>query len=208
MERTCDFCGAFFESTKKKYKRFCSKGCHDKHWSRKQYPIVDYPEQPCSYCGTLFKPKNTLHRYCSGKCRWSVNNDKQKTEQEKVCVVCEVRFKTTDHKRKYCWNCGQYRSRGKNRVSRALGAEILRNQDNKCWLCKGTLTFEVAKIHHLDGDGQKDGANNSKDNLVGLHDSCHKLFHYIFLVQIEGRWYIKGDIFRMLNIKELKVEGN
>jgi len=54
-------------------------------------------------------------------------------------------------------------------VSKALKLEILRDYDNKCFICKKNSKDVLMHIHHKDGNPK----NNSLDNLIPLCAKCH-----------------------------------
>lgn len=209
-KKVCDRCGAIYE-TNRKTQRFCSTGCHSKFYGEQRKKNKTTPVcKKCGYCGEIFQPVKVDKRtkFCSLKCALKACDKRKKVKQtKKECKICGNKFMSKRKTQKFCYNCGKYKSKGKNRVSPELRAEVLKLQNYKCWFCKGKLSFENAKAHHLDGEGQKlKDVDNSIENLCALHDNCHKLFHYIFLIQKNGEWFIRGDIFmKMKDLKYLKI---
>jgi len=65
------------------------------------------------------------------------------------------------------------------------------------------LTLEV---HHRDGTGESEDKNHGLSNLTTLCGSCHKEFHTkINLVEIDGCFYIRGEIFKHLGIVMIRT---
>lgn len=202
MKVLCENCGAELEQYRAS-QRFCSNSCGQAWWNQHRWRGPH--EHTCVVCGTQFTGKRSSRKFCSDKCKELAR--KQKRDTIKVCSICQKKFHTTDHRRKRCFECEKYRSKGIQRVSPEMRAVVLRGQNGTCWVCKGHLKFNQTKVHHLDGSGHSQCPNNSQGNLVAVHGTCHRLFHQVFLVRKRETWYVSGGIFRMIQLKTVPVDG-
>ena len=64
----------------------------------------------------------------------------------------------------------------------------------------------ILEVHHKDGSGETKGKNHELHNLQTLCHDCHTEFHTkINLVQVNGEYFIKGKIFEILTLKEVRT---
>jgi 5-methylcytosine-specific restriction endonuclease McrA len=160
----------------------------------------------CEVCNNEFKPKNTLHKFCSTACKkkiQSINNSAKrsikrndafaKVDKNRKCLVCGTEFEIsiTNRTKKYCSDdCSNKAERlfgskknadldYKNKI-RFSGKkyEILIRDNYECQIC-GNKSQLV--IHHKDHSGKEDEPNNDSDNLVTLCRKCHINIHRLNL---------------------------
>ena len=101
MERTCSFCGKYFESYPEDKQRYCSEECHRKYLERQRahYVLKSNVHDKCVFCGQEIKNKRRGAKYCSDFCRRKQSEIKRgKVEDHgkltKKCIVCGAEFKT------------------------------------------------------------------------------------------------------------------
>lgn len=56
----------------------------------------------CINCGAEFAPRNSLHKFCSRKCKWTVANKKRSSKTERVCPGCGKDISEEFASKKYC----------------------------------------------------------------------------------------------------------
>lgn len=208
-ERACKQCGKIFE-TENSRKIFCGANCamlwHASKNNRRRSESRNL-NGVCPYCGKDFVKVRISQIYCSEKCKDSAQGERKTRgkEHEVKCAFCGSLFKTRRHNQKLCLDCRDQRSKGSWRVAPLTRKDLWDRQDHKCWLCGGDLKYEDTVAHHLDGRGHVKNPDNSPENLVALHKTCHYMFHRPNLVMRNGEWGIDGKIFGYLKVKNLKV---
>lgn len=127
MERTCSFCGKYFESYPEDKQRYCSEECHQKYLERQRLHHIlklDIHEN-CVFCGKKIEGKKRGTKYCSDFCRRKAREIKNGAvenhgELTKSCPVCGKKFKTWKS-RKTC--CSDECSAKRHNQSRILNPE-------------------------------------------------------------------------------------
>jgi len=209
-EVNCQNCGKVFQTAQRGHHKFCSIECRtDWYNQNRRSKLKDFV---CSYCGQTFEAKDKRRLYCSRECAIAASNQRQKERKPhpiKICSICGKPFEWTRNSKRYCSQscCDKARSRRKgksalktlpSRVRAALREDVADRQDNLCWLCGDPI--ERFDVHHLDGDGYGDAADNSAANLVAMHRECHKLFHQVNLIRRNDTWSLEGDILKYLHL--------
>ena len=124
--------------------------CRNRHITRlNMEEEAKYPKV-CLVCGKEFLSKRANRKYCSDQCNWKVKAARKKKS-------LELGYKKPQGK---VWN--------------EKRQTILKEQDNKCWLCSKKLD-EKFELHHME---YGDHAVNS-DSLVVMCKSCHNRIHHI-----------------------------
>lgn len=187
----------------------------------------------CRGCGDGFRTSNNRKVYCNKECRWKHLNSLRPTTKNELrqCPVCEKRFHPNQKRgtgRTYCSSKCKRFSDYIVRRKYYPGADLktLRNgrcggnwltaierDDYTCQLCHRKITESEwdakrgnrLEVHHKDLTGNKKIKNHDLNNLVTYCTICHKLFHSISLVFLEGKYYIEGAIFKKLGLTEVKV---
>lgn len=58
----------------------------------------------CAYCGRLFQPNSSGHKYCSKKCKLA---KRRQAKKNKICEKCGNEFTPKQSRQKYCtYECG------------------------------------------------------------------------------------------------------
>jgi len=140
MERTCSFCGKYFESYPEDKQRYCSEECHKKYLDRQRahYILKSDVHDKCVFCGQEIKNKRRGAKYCSDLCRKKQSEIKRGIiedhgELTKICPVCGNEFRTWKSKKITCsdkcskkWHSCQTQDQKDKR----------REYDHKKWLKK------------------------------------------------------------------------
>ena len=82
----------------------------------------------CTCCGKLFKPQNSIHKYCSKQCKWKSSNDKRSSAKRKPreCPGCGKDISGEYANKKYCSNaCRRWVANG-NSEMRKLNTHCVR----------------------------------------------------------------------------------
>ena len=109
MERTCSFCGKYFESYPEDKQRYCSEECHQKYLERQRLHHIlklDIHEN-CVFCGKKIEGKKRGTKYCSDFCRRKARDIKNGVVEDhgeltKICPVCGDEFRTWKSKKITC----------------------------------------------------------------------------------------------------------
>ncbi len=212
----CKFCEKEFEGKGWGANYYCSIECREANYKiiysqkRKDKIKSRLVDKICDHCDSIYQTTRSDRRFCSPKCKVEYEKERKKVQYPpKKCPVCAKEFIPKRITRTYCsQKCiDQRRSTKKidhlpKRVRTELRLEVIREHSNTCWLCQKEFEDEdLIEIHHLDGEGYKENPNNTLENLVPLHRSCHKLFHLIFVVRRKDKWFIQGAIFNMLGLE-------
>lgn len=204
--------------------KLCSDGCRRSiaaKQKRGKYVPVQYPiTKTCDVCGQQFQIKKAGGRpkiYCSKKCFLVKRDNARREEWERArekrgCPVCGKLFFPAKYAKashiycsSKCYVISQYQKHGykKKRKTKNQSAVnylrpfIAKRDGGVCALCGST---ENPEIHHLDGNGMKDDANNHPDNLSTLCRECHTAIHHVMVANVGGQWTVKGKIFDILNL--------
>lgn len=208
-QRACKQCGKIFETDNDR-KIFCGSNCA-MHWHSKNSAQLKSAarnlEATCPQCGQKFAKVRISQIYCGAKCKDKAQFERKTAgkEHEVICSFCGSKFTTRRHNQKLCLDCRNQRSRGERRVAPITRKDIWDRQNHRCWLCGGDVQYEDAVAHHLDGKGHIAHPDNSADNLVVLHKTCHYMFHRPHLVRRNGKWGIDGKVFGYLGVTNLEV---
>jgi len=176
----------------------------------------------CASCGKEFTRTSNRQWWCSRNCgekfkrKIAANYRKANPKYKKKCKGCGIEFETNSKRKMFCLiSCKEkfYNDRQKRlqlrtpyRHKQKCGGnwrEAIKKARGTCELCGTSGTTKQRDglcVHHLDGNGEYDGLlpNNSLDNLMVICRSCHKKFHNLSLVFVDGNWGIKGDILKSL----------
>ena len=140
----------------------------------------------CGICGKQFQPHRraiNIQKYCSPECSHERELQLQRDRWRAVKNINprSVRFRKKDWKE--------------------AKAPIL-ERDKSCRLCFSTDRLHVHHISHLTEDERND---HSDENLITLCNKCHSRIHRFELGKQDGEWVISAEIFKLLNITEVKI---
>ena len=201
FNRICLVCGSIeLKLVKRGNPKFlCSPTCKKKRkadkW-RKDHPLNTSPIN-CGWCTNEFVPHPLVRykaRYCSIQCR-----RKGYSERIKEFYKRHPRKKAEynrDARQQKKWNGNWYKA--------------LQRDNFTCQFCgisgeQNTLHRRIILVHHLDGEGEKQGKNHSLDNLITSCYDCHEGLHGISLLKIDGQWWIKSKIFKHFDFTSLPI---
>uniref|UniRef100_A0A6M3IPM3 Putative HNH endonuclease n=1 Tax=viral metagenome TaxID=1070528 RepID=A0A6M3IPM3_9ZZZZ len=200
-------------------------------WRRKKIPILNVE---CRNCGKIFETQNSKKIFCSNDCKIEHFNAIRPTTKEEIreCPVCKKIFRPmqkTGVGRTYCTDQCRNKAMNEKRWAATQGKnwdhqkrkwkgnwfKALERDSFTCQICKRQRKpYEksrdrryILEVHHKDGTGEHRGLSNyNLDNLTTLCAECHREFHTkINLVQINGEYFVKGRIFDILGIQQIKT---
>lgn len=142
----------------------------------------------CQSCGELFKtvPTSSKQKTCSRKCAMDLIRSRRKTGE---CEICKTPiFHTPKRTRRFCSN------KCKGIILKELGKKISEARSNwgqwknkksakqwfvknytGCQKCGFNRVLEILELHHID----RNGRNNTRENLMLLCPNCHSEDHWI-----------------------------
>lgn len=226
MDKICAHCGKTF-FTLLMATRYCSTKCRWDKWATKEKAAKPIFSKKCKWCGTEFTSTYKDKLYCTRKCCTEYINHQRKPKKilPRVCPQCNVSFQPlpksgvgSTYCSEKCKNKFNYHKvhtsikerraawQKKNKWGGNWEAALTRDHYT-CQVCnKQSYPSQWSKnialeVHHKDGSGETGDKNHSLDNLQTLCRSCHKEFHTkISLIEVDGVFYIRGDIFKRLGI--------
>lgn len=232
MSIPCLWCGKDFNRVRGNA-RYCSSKCAQKQWhadkkaERKANPKY---KRECLFCKTEFSTNDKRKTFCSMQCRWKLFNSQRDTTkfEDRICPVCKTVFKPLQKAgtgRTYCSRECVYKSKRKLQADGTLGIldgrkwkgrwlKALQRDNFTCQICgkrKDPTEWhnrqDRLEVHHWDGDGETHTKKNHElNNLVTLCSGCHQMFHSnVSLLKIDGEFYVRGKIFKILDIRGVKV---
>lgn len=231
MSRLCAYCGGEISEVKRTGTKYCSKSCYFKEYYRDHVfkPSLAEPKykRECLSCGKEFNTNDQRKKTCSPVCNVKLQNSRRKTgkDKESTCPICKNIFKPINGLR-YCSNkCykksarkfpeGYAKSKGFDKFRwKGNWFKALERDNFTCQICgkrkdpnEWYNRHDRLAVHHWDGDGATHKKKNHElNNLVTLCDSCHYLFHSkVSILKINGEYFVSGKIFKLLNIKKVKV---
>jgi ribosomal protein S27AE len=106
----------------------------------------------CSYCDGPVSPDLIASaKYCSERCRDLVALDKEKASySEQACPGCSQPFTPRHANRKYCGECGHYRSKtlARHHLTGAQFDHLMSEQGSACAICQTSLDEETVRVDH------------------------------------------------------------
>lgn len=203
---------------------------YHRNWERAKKPIL---EKKCRNCGSEFKTTSSIRIFCSNGCKIEHHNAMRENTKTQIreCPICKTVFRPmqkTGVGRTYCTpDCrnkamNQRRKSANSRKSwektkkkwKGNWWEALKRDNFTCQICgRRRMPSEqvrdkryILEVHHKDGSGETKSKNHELDNLQTLCHSCHCEFHTkINLIQIDGEYFVKGDIFKILKIQQIRT---
>ena len=187
--RECGFCGKEFTSPDQR-KKYCSKKCNVSTQNKKR-PTTKEDKRECPQCGESFSPmqkRGVGKTFCSSKCKSKFayrKNHKEILEQNKVY--------------------------SENSIISVNRKEAIKRDGYTCQLCKHRMfpskwsEGRYLVVHHRDGSCEKEIRNHDVENLITLCAICHREFHKLDLIFINGEYFVRGKIFGLLGLKEVKA---
>jgi hypothetical protein len=97
-----------------------------------------FKHKPCAVCGTKFKPKSGIHKFCSEKCK-----GKHKYLTGEITTESQYKYISGNWQRYFSRLVNRSRGRAELTVEELL--EVLENQDYKCALSGVELTCKLEK---------------------------------------------------------------
>lgn len=165
MERTCSFCGKYFESYPEDKQRYCSEECHKKYLDRQRahYVLKSDVHDRCVFCGQEIKNKRRGTKYCSDLCRKKQSEIKRGIIEDhgeliRICLICGNEFKTWKNKKltcsKKCSNKMHSQKADRRYRGKIIDHDItlykLANRDhNQCQICG--LSVDWTDFERIDG---------------------------------------------------------
>ena len=146
----------------------------------------NYPEIDCVVCGTTFKPKSPLSKYCSQACMYEANY-KQLPPLKKKARVCGANLLI---------------GKGKTDLLMKMMAEAM---EEPCKYCGTELTLENLTVDHIepykDNKARRNKAENKEhrkymdrpENLQIICRDCNQLKHTFNAEQYERLLYLLKD---------------
>lgn len=192
LNKKCRECEVEY-STTNPLKHFCSPGCKVK-WHNAARETTQFQIRECPVCHKTFRPmqKTGVGRtYCTPTCRNQYFNSTRKAANKSKGWKGRVSGK---------WGGNWYKALVRDKFSCTIcGFRRLPSDATR----KPRYDLEV---HHRDGTGERSETNNGLDNLRTLCVPCHSMFHSnICLVEIDGEFIIRGKIFGLLGLTEVKT---
>ncbi len=172
---------------------FCSKECKIKHHNSAR-PTTKHEMRICPVCGKTFRAmqKSGVGRtYCTPECRNKFYNGRRRIPNK---------AKDWESRKKNKWDGNWYKALSRDNFT----CQICNIKRRPC--DPTTKKRFVLEVHHKDGSGETENKNHELDNLITLCNKCHRLFHGLHLIKIEEEYFIKGDIFNILNITSIKTK--
>lgn len=190
----------------------------------------------CVVCGKEFLPsKSSVNQAtCSLSCNIAKQHkadkdrrakDREERAEEKVCLVCGNTFKTPWPNKMLCSKeCQGKRHNERSRKYEATlrpGVKTQRNYNKRCdgnyklalkrdnHSCQFCGEKKMLEVHHVDGEGENGQNNHDLDNLMTLCRKCHKALHYVHLIRVDGKWYVKCKMFKEIGLSgSVPILGN
>lgn len=231
MNKKCDECGKEFEVDIQlrnwQHKKHCSEECQKSKDARKKrgkYQKQEWPQKrKCEWCDKEYLvegPGGRPQQFCGRQCylakkSFIKNQEVENKRVPKKCLLCgspflQSKFHTSQM---YCSDkcyfadrnskSSNMQARYANQTEFARARRLVLKRDGKkCRFCGKDGKMHV---HHLDNSGGKKDGNNHPDNLTTLCKRCHEAMHNINLVPDDNGWAVKGNIFTILNLREVNV---
>lgn len=233
IDRQCRSCGKDFIAFKSN-RQFCSAPCQQKGWRDGEKLFRLKEVHFCKRCNTEFETHDKRKTFCSSDCKVKFYNEARPTTKalQRECPQCHKMFVPMQKRgvgKIYCSpSC-------KRKFNYSLNHETLKDRRAKwakknkwggnwedclardkytCQLCGLTLTpsqWEGNRrlaVHHRDCSGEADSKNHDIGNLLTLCKKCHDEFHMkISLVFKDGKYFVRGKIFSILNLKQADTIG-
>ena len=145
----------------------------------------------CQECGNKMEAVKSTKKYCSDRCTYDARNRRYRENKsimsEKVCLICESKFKPhtpAANLRQCCYNC---MPDGVQLTRSMFIVELKKKFGSKCQKCGYDTYSGALDFHHLD-PSQKDFTISNmnfklKDAIeeikkcILLCSNCHKEFH-------------------------------
>lgn len=226
-QKVCPHCQRSFYPLRTN-QRFCGKACQERTWAKSQ--IRETRTFDCPQCSTEVTTSDIRKKYCTQTCGWRAANSRRKrlTFSRKKCIGCGEEFRPKHYNTVYCSpKCRNKVSYKKNRQYFSLRHWKYRKQNKwegnwyaalqrdkfTCQLCGirswpsqwNSSKKKRLMVHHRDGTGETDDKNHDLNNLQTLCNPCHKQFHMIHLLYIDGHYFVSGNVFGQLGINEIKT---
>lgn len=183
----CRNCGAEYETTNI-HKVFCSLACKVAFHNSAR-PVTKFELRVCPECNKTFHPMQKTgvgRKYCTPKCRNLAMNKRRTSANQSVYWKSMKKCK---------WNGNWYLALERDHFTcQVCGLKRLPGEKTR------DRRF-ILEVHHKDGSGETGIRNHALDNLLTLCAACHREFHTkINLVQVDGKYYVRGKIFETLGI--------
>ena len=187
--KVCPGCGKKSERLKgEKPKLFCNRDCWRKRrlelWKHHHPPNREWKQ--CERCGKKYLPSPFIRwksKYCGNRCKSAAV--KKNTYWEKREQILNNDRKSL-RKRKWDGNW----------------LKALERDDHKCQFCGSQ---KRVLVHHKDGEGEHRKNNHALNNLQTICYQCHRDMHGISLVEINGKFYLRGNILKYFKSVPLEI---
>lgn len=234
IDRHCRKCGKEFFAFRAN-QQYCSARCRERAWGEREIIKIKKETHTCKKCGESFETNDKRKIFCSRKCRIRHFNELRPTtkSQQRECPQCHKIFipmQTRGVGKTYCSSKCQRRfnyiknhktilerTRAWHKKNKWCGSweQAIKRDKYTCQMCHKTIypsqwsANNRIEVHHKDGSGEKESKNHQLNNLITLCLQCHREFHTkINLVQINGKFFVRGKIFDLLRIKTIETLGD